>query len=466
MPANKRSTAARAAEPKHQKQDEEQPWPSAAPSQAELASAFAQGIDLAEGHRPGHAARVCYIATNLAQAMGLSTEVRRAVSYASLLHDAGTVSTAAEICRLINVSEEAIFYSGPERPPEQLALEIAPNDTEVVVKLLRAHPEQGAQVARDLNCDATVQEAIASHHERWDGHGYPQSLKGEAIPIVGRLVATADVIEFLISGEDNALVARRNLLAELGEHDGLTLDPELVQKTRELVGSDAFWLGIYRGDLSQVVAATFPEEPPGVDRSPAHLYTFAKVFAGLADSKGDNTKHHNQRTADLADHLAEALGFSAGRRSMLRIAALLHNVGLLGVPARVIAKPDILSLKEMEAMRKHPTYSEMILGALPGMEEAARWVGAHHERPDAKGYPEMWEAEMIPIEARIIAVADTYVALTSTRPYRGALSDKDARQVLRGGAGTQLDAKVVKLLCSLSPTATSFRTAPRSRRKR
>ena len=151
---------------------------------------------------------------------------------------------------------------------------------------------------------------------------------------------------------------------------------------------------------------------------------------------------------------------------MLRIAALLHNVGLLGVPARIIAKPDILSLKEMEAMRKHPTYSEMILGALPGLEEAARWVGAHHERPDAKGYPEMWEEEMIPIEARIIAVADTYVALTSVRPYRGALSDKDARQVLQGGAGTQLDAKVVKLLCSLSPTPTSSRTAPRSRRKR
>ena len=466
MPASKRSTAARAAEPKQQKQDEEQPWPLAAPSRAELASAFAQGLDLAEGHRPGHAARLCYIAVNLAQALGLSTEVRRAVSYASLLHDAGAVSAAAEICRLINVSEEAIFYSGPERPPEQLALEIAPNDTEVVVKLLRAHPVGGAKVAHDLNCDATVQEAIASHHERWDGHGYPRSLQGDAIPIVGRLVAAADVIEFLISDEDNALVARRNLLAELGEHDGLTLDPELVQQTRELVASDAFWLGLYRDDLSQVVATTCPEEPKGADRSPAHLYTFAKVFAKLSDTKGDNTKHHNQRTADLADRLAESLGFSEGRRSMLRIAALLHNVGLLGVPARIIAKPDILSLKEMEAMRKHPTYSEMILGALPGLEEAARWVGAHHERPDAKGYPEMWEEEMIPIEARIIAVADTYVALTSTRPYRGALSDKDARQVLQGGAGTQLDAKVVKLLCSLSPTPTSSRTAPRSRRKR
>jgi HD-GYP domain-containing protein (c-di-GMP phosphodiesterase class II) len=92
------------------------------------------------------------------------------------------------------------------------------------------------------------------------------------------------------------------------------------------------------------------------------------------------------------------------------------------------------------------------------MEEIATWVGAHHERPDGKGYPEMLEDEEIPLEARIISLADTYVALTSPRPYREALSDDDAKEVLEGAAGSQLDKKLVKLLCS----STSFQSARRS----
>jgi HD-GYP domain-containing protein (c-di-GMP phosphodiesterase class II) len=146
----------------------------------------------------------------------------------------------------------------------------------------------------------------------------------------------------------------------------------------------------------------------------------------------------------------------------VQVAALSHNVGLLGVPARVIAKPDILSLTEMETMRRHPTYSQMVLEALPGMEKIATWVGAHHERIDGKGYPEMLKADDIPLEARIISLADTYVALTSPRPYREALSEEDAKQVLEGAVGTQLDKKLVKLFCS----PTSSRNARRSRRTR
>ena len=117
-------------------------------------------------------------------------------------------------------------------------------------------------------------------------------------------------------------------------------------------------------------------------------------------------------------------------------------------------------------MRKHPALSQQVLEALPGLGDVARWVGAHHERPDGRGYPEMLEEERIPLEARILAVADTYVALTSPRPYRRALSHEDAQQVLLGGAATQLDSKLVRVLCSLPEFATSFRTAPRSRRKR
>jgi HD-GYP domain-containing protein (c-di-GMP phosphodiesterase class II) len=408
---------------------------------------------------------VCYIALNLAHAVELPEAERRAVFYAALLHDAGAVPATAEVCRLLGLGEEALFGAEAGLSPEQIAFQVAPRSTERVVKALRAHVQHGAKVAEALGFDATVREAIVAHHERWDGKGYPRGLKGPDIPLAAQLVGAADLIESLIASDGHPLVARRNLLSALAQHAASALEGELAAHALRLARSDAFWLGLHHASLQRELMAACPDRN-GDERSPADALTFARVFAGLADAKGEHTAEHSSRTAAIVDELAEALGFSEGRREMLRIAATAHDVGLLGVPARTIAKPDILTLAEMEAMRKHPSFSQLVLEALPDLEEIARWVGAHHERPDGKGYPEMLEDEMIPLEARIIAVADTYVALTSPRPYREALSDEDARQVLEGGAGSQLDKKLVKLLASRPARATSSRTARRSRRTR
>jgi HD-GYP domain-containing protein (c-di-GMP phosphodiesterase class II) len=430
-------------------------------------------LDLAEGHPSGHAARVCYIALNLAQGAGVPAEDLRTVFYASLLHDAGA-SSASEACRTYGLAEEQLFVSRPAQSPQQLALELAPGHVTEVVQVLHDHPARGAQVAKALGFPASVQQAIGAHHERWDGHGYPLALKGEAIPSPARIVAAADVIEALISIENNPLTARRNLIAALAEHAGSAIEPALVGLARKLARSDAFWLGLNTDSLSQELAASCPDDADA--RSPRQLEMFATVFADLADGKGEHTTNHGSQTARVAQALTQALGFSPARSDMVRIAALVHDVGLLGVPARIMAKPDILSLVEMEAMRKHPSHSQFVLSALPGLDEIAQWVGAHHERPDGKGYPELLEERTIPIEARIIALADTYVALTSPRPYRQALSHEDACQVLRGGAGTQLDPMLVDLFVSLPApeaapasapaTPKSSRTARRSRRTR
>ena len=441
-------------------------WPLPLPSRAELASSFSQALSLAEGRQPAHAARVCYVALNLAEAAGLETADGRTVYYAALLHDAGAGPASAELCRLLNLTEEALFSSPPGRSPQQLALEIAPGNATAVVEALHAHPARGAQIARELGCDAKVQAAITAHHERWDGHGYPKATKGAKTPIAARLVAAADLIESLIASEANPLTARRNIVAALAEFSGNALEPELANGARDLVRSDTFWLGLHNEFLPQELPARLPEEPDEPERSPAGLLALASVFATLADAKGEHTEAHSTRTAEIADYLARVLNFDPQRREQLRIAGLLHDVGLVGVPARTIAKPDILSLSEMEAMRKHPAYSQTVLEGLPGLEEIARWVGAHHERPDGRGYPEMLEDEGIPLEARIIALADTYVALTSARPYRKALSPEDAQQVLLGGAGTQLDKKLVQVLCAGSPEARSSRSAPRPARTR
>jgi len=462
-----RSSASPSAPRSRPPKEEGGPSASPLPSRGELAAAFSQALDLAEGRQAGHAARVCYIAANLAEAVDASTKERRAVYYAALLHDAGAAGASAEICRQLNLGEEALFVANPGQSPQQRALDIAPFNAAAVVEALRAHLDEGARIAKELGFDASVQQAIATHHERWDGHGYSQALKGKAIPLSGRIVAGADVIESVISAEQNTLAARRNLMAGLAEHAGNALDPALADAARDLVRADEFWLGLHSSE-EPVELATFCQDDPA-QRSPSDLVTFASVFAGLADGKGAHREGHSERTAAVAVELAEAVGMPQDRRELLRVAGLVYDVGLLGVPARVMAKPDILSLSEMEAMRKHPAYSQKVLEGLPGAEEIARWVGAHHERPDGRGYPEMLEDKSIPLEARVLSAADTYVALTSARPYRRELSRDDALQVLLGGAGTQHDAKLVQLFFTRSvgaQPATSSRTARRSRRTR
>lgn len=445
--------------------EEEHSWPIPVLSRAELASGFAQALDLAEGRKPGHAGRVCYIALNLATAIGLEEVEQRAVFYAGLLHDAGASLASAVPCRELNLTEESIFAARPDTSPEQLATELAPGQASLVVDMVRRHPDLGAQVARDLGFGDDVQQAIRAHHERWDGSGYPDAGTGDDIPIAGRLVGAADLIESIIADEPNPLAARRRIVGTLVEEADGRLERTLAECAITLVRSDSFWLGLHDEGLSQSLFAQYPEDPAETD-SPQDVHTFATVFAGLADGKGEFTEGHSRRTAEIVDLLAEALSFPAGRRELLAIAAVIHDIGLLGVPARVIAKPDILSLVEMETMRKHPTFSQLVLETMPGMEQIARWSGAHHERLDGRGYPELLEAETIPLEARLIAVADTYVALTSERPYREALTHEDSLQVLLGGAGSQLDRNVVRTLCSLPLGAKSSQTARRSQQTR
>ena len=246
----------------------------------------------------------------------------------------------------------------------------------------------------------------------------------------------------IISEETNALVARRRLPGALAPYSGTVLDPALVTLLLSQATSDTFWLGLYAEDLQETLLAS--RATVEARRSRRRVLRFAEGFAGLADAKRGHGVAHAQRTAGYAQQLAEASELEAGHVEMVRIAALLLDVGLLGVPARVMTKPDILSVTEMQLMRQHPSNSELVLEDLPGFEEIAHWISRHHERPDGKGYPEMLSGDDIPLESRILAIADVYAALTSDRPHRSALSAKDAEQVLLNAAGTQLDAELVR----------------------
>jgi HD-GYP domain-containing protein (c-di-GMP phosphodiesterase class II) len=414
---------------------------------AELAIAFSKGLDLAEGKEIGHAQRVCYIATQVAGALKLGEEQRSGVYFGGLLHDAGVTIASADLFRAAGVDEAAIFGPSPLRGRDEQRGNTLFADREAIDDAVHAHCDAGAGVVRQLELGEEAARAVQFHHERWDGSGYPEAIAEEEIPIEARIVALADVAESLISDELNALIARRRLPLSLAEYRGTNLDPRLSGLLLDIAKTDDFWLGLYSEDLAETVNGLRGQIE--TRRSRRRVMRFAEVFAGLADGKRAHASAHSRRTAECAVELAEAVQLEPAHVEMVRIAALLLDVGLMGVPARIMSKPDILSVTEMQLMRQHPANSEMILEELPGFEEVSQWIARHHERPDGKGYPEMLTGDDIPLESRILAIADVYAALTADRPHRAALSRKDARQVLVGAAGTQLDPELVRTFVGL-----------------
>ena len=173
---------------------------------------------------------------------------------------------------------------------------------------------------------------------------------------------------------------------------------------------------------------------------------FDAVVALGSKIKDREAGGHNLRVARLCVHIGRQMSMSAAELRLLARAGLMHDIGKLGIPEDVLSKHSPLDESEWMLMRAHP---EMGLALLDRAGQSSREVLAvlyHHERLDGSGYPYGLKAEAIPIEARIVAVADTYDALTSDRPYRKACSHLEAQRVLREEAGSRLDANAVAAL--------------------
>ena len=169
-------------------------------------------------------------------------------------------------------------------------------------------------------------------------------------------------------------------------------------------------------------------------------------LANALEAKDPYTRGHSERVAALSRRIASALGMAPAIVDVVGQAGLLHDIGKIGVPEAVLRKPGPLSREEWGVMRAHPVIGAQIVSPFEFFEAAARVIRHHHERWDGSGYPDGLTGTAIAIEARIVAVADVYDALTSVRSYRPALSGAAAAAVLRQEAGHTLDETVVAAL--------------------
>lgn len=163
-----------------------------------------------------------------------------------------------------------------------------------------------------------------------------------------------------------------------------------------------------------------------------------QLLSSAVDARDPYTHHHSRRVAELTVALAREIGIDEEGVATLETAALLHDVGKIGVPDAVLRKPDVLTAHERELVNEHPLLGARILGAIP-RQEILPWIASHHERWDGAGYPAGLSGDDIPLQARIIALCDSFDAMTSDRPYRPGLGLQEACAEIAACAGGQFD---------------------------
>jgi len=168
-----------------------------------------------------------------------------------------------------------------------------------------------------------------------------------------------------------------------------------------------------------------------------------RMLTHAIEAKDGYTEKHAERVVGYSLELAKKSGLPQHLWNTIEMGALLHDVGKIGIPESVLLKPDKLNSKEYKVIKEHPAIGVEICRPLKFLKEVLKIIHHHHERYDGKGYPDKLKGELIPLEARIISIADAYDAMTSDRPYRKGMPKEKALQFLKKGRGTQWDSQLV-----------------------
>ncbi len=319
--------------------------------------------------------------------------------------------------------------------------------------MITHHARMAWTLSRQLGLPDEVSEALLGAYEQWDGRGWPGTLRGEQVPIASRLAQLSEYVE--VAHRVGGAGAVMKLARERG---GKQFDPRIA----ELVGGEAAML---LADLDSIPswAAVIDAEPAlAVVLSGERLDTAFEAIADFVDLKSPYFLGHSSAVAALAAAAGEQFGLSAPDLRALRRAALLHDLGRLGISNAILDKRGPLGAGEQERMRLYPHITERMLRRSAALAPLGAIAVQHRERLDGTGYPRGLAGGAISGAARILAAADVYEALVEPRPHRPARPASEAALVLQAEVRDgHLDAEAVQaVLTAAGHTARRRRQGP------
>ena len=426
---------------------------------AELLASLSLVSDLGMGYEPDHAIESCLIASVLAREMNLSPADQHDVYYTTLLCHVGCTAGAYEQALVAGGDDIAfrglgsrVVFGSQREVVTDFMLQFGTgqpllNRARTVGRLImrgekvgdetsHATCEVASQMARRIGLSEAVQQSLFEMFERWDGKGLPHGHSGDEIsmPIRFSQVASQAALFYRIGGRELAINRIR-------DSAGSAFDPAVA------AGFVQHGPGVLREiDRVDVWTAVLEAEPrPRHVASEADLDRIARVFADAVDLKSPWMHQHSVGVAALCEGAARELNLGEADGTAIRRAALLHDLGRVGIPNGIWDKPGALTTSEWEQVRLHPYHSERILSRSTALEEVAGIAGMHHERIDGGGYYRRLPAAAISLPARILAAADSYQAMIQDRPYRPAMSpDQAAGELIAGAESGGLDTEAVR----------------------
>lgn len=396
-----------------------------------------RALDFVGVDEVNHGKRVALIASDIARECGWSKADCHDALFAGMLHDCG-VSRTQEHRHLT----ETLEWAGSQ-----------------------AHCLRGEAYLLDCPPLLRFAPAVRWHHTRWEvlARGIPGLAARDAL--MANLIFLADRTDVLLAPYIAANVIRSEILLEyprivdkLASLSGLLFHPELVAGLQRVARRESFWLQADPAYVSEEILDRFSEDD--LDELPRHgVLALARLFARTVDAKSIYTLEHSTRVAALSRFLAEQGGWQGEVLDEIEVAGLLHDIGKLRVAEEIVDKPGAISDAERAVMKRHSYDTARILRmAFPGLP-LAEWGGMHHENLLGTGYPSHRQANEIAREARLIAVADIFQALSQDRPYRARLEAAKVMAHLDAlAAEGQLDATLVGLVRSHLPACYAIAT--------
>lgn len=308
------------------------------------------------------------------------------------------------------------------------------------------HCDIGYALLRNFAPLAALAEPVLYHHTRWEKLVQLPDVSREVIE-QANLVYLVDRVDALAAPHyaEGVLMYTGEIRAQIVAHAGTYFSPELVAAFLTASATEAFWLQLEPRGIQDIMQEMLGQGS-SCQASIGELKQIAEIFSRIVDTKSPFTAVHSLGVSRLARFFAKGMGISPENCDKLEIAGLLHDLGKLRVPDEVLDKPGRLDERERKMMNAHSFETFQILRHIKGFEEITQWAACHHEEPDASGYPFHLHSGDLPLEARILRVADIFQAMAQDRPYRPGLSAEAVLEFMnRLVAEGRIEAAIVRV---------------------